>query len=129
MIEHQIRPSDDMDQRDLEMNAALPREDFVPPGYLSLAYADINIPLEHGQTMMAPIVEARMVQALELKPRDTVLEIGTGSGYVTALLAKSCKHVYSVDIYADFVQRAAHKLTGHGISNEPLETGAAANGR
>src|SRR3569623_485634 len=128
MIEQQIRPWDVLDQRVLELIAALPREDFVPAGYLSLAYADINIPLEHGQTMMAPKVEARMVQALELKPRDTVLEIGTGSGYVTALLGKSCKHVYSVDIYADFVHRAAHKLTGHGITNVTLENGDAANG-
>lgn len=128
MIEQQIRPWDVLDQRVLELIAALPREDFVPAGYLSLAYADINIPLEHGQTMMAPKVEARMVQALELKPRDTVLEIGTGSGYVTALLAKSCKHVHSVDIYADFVQRAAQKLTGHGITNVTLENSDAANG-
>ena len=128
MIEQQIRPWDVLDQRVLELIAALPREDFVPPGYLSLAYADINIPLEHGQTMMAPKVEARMVQALELKPRDTVLEIGTGSGYVPALLAKSSKHVYSVDIYADFVERAAQELTGHGITNVTLENGDAASG-
>src|SRR3569832_2320513 len=96
MIEQQIRPWDVLDQRVLGLVANLPREDFVPSAYLSLAYADINIPLEHGQSMMAPKVEARMIQALNLQPRDIVLELGTGSGYVTALLAKSAKHVYSV---------------------------------
>jgi len=128
MIEQQIRPWDVLDQRVLELVANLPREDFVPSAYLSLAYADINIPLEHGQSMMAPKVEARMIQALNLQPRDIVLEIGTGSGYVTALLAKSAKHVYSVDIFADFAERARLKLAGHGITNVTLETGDAATG-
>lgn len=128
MIEQQIRPWDVLDQRVLELVANLPREDFVPSAYLSLAYADINIPLEHGQSMMAPKVEARMIQALNLKPSDTVLEVGTGSGYVTALLAKSAKHVYSVDVYPGFTQRAREKLAGHGIANVTLETGDAATG-
>src|SRR3569832_54463 len=128
MIEQQIRPWDVLDQRVLELVANLPREDFVPSAYLSLAYADINIPLEHGQSMMAPKVEARMIQALNLQPRDIVLEIGTGSGYVPALLAKSAKHVYSVDIFADFAERARLKLAGHGITNVTLETGDAATG-
>lgn len=128
MIEQQIRPWDVLDQRVLELVANLPREDFVPSAYLSLAYADINIPLEHGQSMMAPKVEARMIQALNLKPSDTVLEVGTGSGYVTALLAKSAKHIYSVDIFADFTERARLKLADHGITNVTLETGDAATG-
>src|SRR3569833_2975332 len=100
MIEQQIRPWDVLDQRVLELVANLPREGFVPSAYLSLAYADINILLEHG----------------------------TGSGYVTALLAKSAKHVYSVDIFADFAERARLKLAGHGITNVTLETGDAATG-
>lgn len=128
MIEQQIRPWDVLDQRVLELIASLPREDFVPPGYTSLAYADLNLPLEHGQVMMAPKVEARMVQALNVGKRDSVLEIGTGSGYVTALLAKSAKHVYSVDIYPEFTQRAQQKLAAHGIVNVTLESGDAATG-
>lgn len=69
-----------------------------------------------------------MIQALNLKPGDSALEVGTGSGYVTALLAKSAKHVHSVDIYPDFTQRAREKLAGHGITNVTLETGDAATG-
>ena len=128
MIEQQIRPWDVLDQRVLELIADLPRDAFVPPAYLSLAYADINIPLDHGQVMMAPKVEARMVQALNIQTTDTILEIGTGSGYVTALLARSGKQVYSVDIYPDFVEDARRKLADHGIGNVTLETGDAANG-
>ena len=128
MIEQQIRPWDVLDQRVLELVAGLPREDFVPSNYLSLAYADIHLPLDHGQVMMAPKLEARMIQALTLDKRDTVLEIGTGSGYVTALLAKSAKHVYSVDIYPNFSERVREKLAAHGIGNVTLETGDAANG-
>lgn len=128
MIEQQIRPWDVLDQRVLDLVANLPREDFVPSGYISLAYADINIPLEHGQMMMPPKIEARMIQSLDIKPRDTILEIGTGSGYVTALLAKSGRHAYSVDIFADFTQRAQQKLAAQGIANVTLETGDAATG-
>jgi protein-L-isoaspartate(D-aspartate) O-methyltransferase len=128
MIEQQIRPWDVLDQRVLELIADLPREDFVPKTYLSLAYADINIPLDHGQVMMAPKVEARMVQALNIQASDTILEIGCGSGYVTALLARSGKHVHSVDIYPDFVESTRNKLAVHGIDNVTLESGDAANG-
>src|SRR3569833_4491787 len=127
MMEQLIRPWDVLDQRVLVLGAKLPREDCVPSAYLSLAYADFNIPLEHGQSMRAPKVEARMIQALNLQPRDIVLEIGTGSGYVTALLATSAKHVYSVDIFADFAERARLKLAGHVITNVTLETGDAAS--
>lgn len=128
MIEQQIRPWDVLDQRVLELIESLPREEFVPTAYRSLAYADINIPLEHGEVMMAPKVEARMLQALDIQPKDTALEIGTGSGYVTALLARSAKHVYSVDIHAGFVQQAQQKLAAHGIDNVTLEVGDAGGG-
>src|SRR3569832_1316944 len=121
MIDQQIRPWDVLNQQVLELVANLPREDFVPSAYLCLAYADINIPLEHGQSMMAPKGETRMIQALNLQPRDIVIEIGTGSVFVTALLAKSAKHVYSVDIFADFAERARLKLAGHCITNVTLE--------
>ena len=128
MIEQQIRPWDVLDQRVLELIANLPRDAFVPKAYASLAYAYINIPLEHGQVMMAPKVEARMLQALDIHAGDTVLEIGSGSAYVTALLARSGKHVHSVDIYPDFIESARRKLAAHGIGNVHLETGDAANG-
>lgn len=128
MIEQQIRPWDVLDQRVLELIDGQPREAFVPPAYLKLAYADINIPLAHGQAMMAPKVEARMLQALDIKHTDTILEVGTGSGYVTALLARSGKHVYSVDVYPDFVDGARRKLAEIGISNVTLDSGDAVNG-
>ena len=128
MIEQQIRPWDVLDQRVLELIESLPRDGFVPKAYLKLAYADINIPLEHGQCMMAPKVEARMIQALNIKKTDIILEVGTGSGYVTALLAKSGKHVYSVDVYPDFIEGAGHKLAKLGIDNVTLEAGDAVGG-
>jgi len=128
MIEQQIRPWDVLDQRVLDLIGDLPREHFVPMSYLNLAYADLNIPLPHDQVMMAPKVEARMLQALNIQPSDKVLEIGTGSGYVTALLARSAKHVYSVDIYPDLVEEARGKLADHGVNNVTLETGDAVNG-
>ena len=128
MIEQQIRPWDVLDQRVLELIASLPRDNFVPEAYLKLAYADINIPLDHDQVMMAPKVEARMLQALNIKKTDTILEVGTGSGYATALLANSGKHVYSVDIYADFISQADRKLADLGINNVTLEAGDAVSG-
>ena len=128
MIEQQIRPWDVLDQRVLELIEGLPRDGFVPKAYLKLAYADINIPLEHGQCMMAPKVEARMIQALDIKNTDAILEVGTGSGYVTALLAKSGRHVYSVEVYPDFIDGAGHKMVDLGIDNVTLEAGDAVGG-
>lgn len=128
MIEQQIRPWDVLDQRVLELIATTPRDEFVPPAYAALAYADINIPLRHGQFMMAPKVEAKLVQALDIHPRDTILEVGTGSAYLTALLAKSGRQVHTVDIYPDFAEEAKRKLDLHGIDNVTLETGDAAKG-
>jgi protein-L-isoaspartate(D-aspartate) O-methyltransferase len=128
MIEQQIRPWDVLDQRVLELIDAEPRDKFVPPVYRKLAYADINVPLDHGQVMMAPKVEARMLQALDIKNTDTILEVGTGSGYVTALLARSGKWVSSVDIYPNFIDGAGSKLAELGISNVTLESGDAVNG-
>lgn len=128
MIEQQIRPWDVLDQRVLDLIEQLPREDFVPKAYLTLAYADLNVPVGHDQVMMAPKVEARLLQSLAVRPQDAVLEIGTGSGYLTALLARSARHVYSVDIYPDLVEEAGRRLAAHGIDNVTLETGDAANG-
>lgn len=128
MIEQQIRPWDVLDQRTLDLIASVPREQFVPEDYRKLAFADINIPLAQGQVMMSPKVEARSLQALRLNPNDSVLEIGTGSGYLTALLAKAAKHVDSVDIFPEFIQTAAVKLKALNINNVTLQVGDAING-
>lgn len=128
MIEQQIRTWDVLDEQVLALLNQVPREQFVPETERSLAFADVSIPLANGQVMMQPKMEARMLQALSVKPTDTALEIGTGSGYVTALLAKLAKHVYSVDIFADFTAAAQTKLERAGIRNVALETGNAAEG-
>ena len=99
MVEQQIRTWEVLDERVLEVLEKTHREDFVPVRYRKMAFADMAIPLDHGQTMMKPVVEGRLLQSLELKPDETVLEIGTGSGFITACLAKMAKHVVSVDIY------------------------------
>lgn len=128
MIEQQIRPWDVLDQGVLDLIAELPREDFVPEAYRTLAYADTAIPLGHGQVMMHPKIEARLLQALDLDATDTVLEVGTGSGYLTALLAHATHHVCSVDVFPQFKAQAAEKLAVHGIDNVTLEVGDAARG-
>ena len=97
MIEQQIRTWEVLDQGVLDLLTQVPREEFVPPAFRKLAFADMNVPLAHGQVMMQPKLEARLMQSLDLQPQDTVLEIGTGSGYLTALLAKRRKrrdHAY-----------------------------------
>jgi len=99
MIEQQIRPCSVLDDTVLQTMASIPREIFVPETLASLAYADIEVPLEHGEAMMFPRIEGRMLQELEIGIDDECLEIGTGSGYVTACLANMSKHVDSIDIY------------------------------
>jgi protein-L-isoaspartate(D-aspartate) O-methyltransferase len=128
MIESQIRAWNVLDERVLEVVGRTPREDYVPKALRSLAFADMNIPLGHGQVMMAPKLEARLLQELELQPTDKVLEIGTGSGHMTALLAALSRHVVSVEIFPDFTADAAAKLAHHGVRNITLETGDGARG-
>ncbi len=128
MVEQQIRPWEVLDQRVLDLMANVPREEFVPARYRKLAYSDMTIPLGDDQVMMPPKVAARILQALNIQPTDKVLEIGTGSGYLTALLAKLAKHVYSVDINPEMTRRAAEKLQSQGIGNVTLESGDAARG-
>ena len=128
MVEQQIRPWDVLDQRVLDILLELKREEFVLPQYRSLAFVDMEIPIGHGEKMLAPRMEARMLQELVLNPTDRVLEIGTGSGYMTALLARFSGQVYSVDIMPEFTHTAAGKLAAHGIANATLETGDGARG-
>lgn len=128
MIEQQIRPWDVLDPRVLELLATVPRERFVPPEHRSLAFADLNLPLGHGQVMMAPRVEARMLQALDVQPSDVVLEVGTGSGYVTACLARLAGRVLSVEIVPELKYAAQEKLANEGIGNVTLRVGDASRG-
>lgn len=128
MVEQQVRPWDVLDQKVLDLMGNTAREAFAPTEYMKLAYADTEIPLGHGEQMLAPKIVGRLLQALDLDPSDKALEIGTGSGYVTALLAKACHHVYSVDIQPEFIETAGAKLAKQGLTNVTLETGDAAQG-
>lgn len=128
MIEQQIRPWDVLDQDVLDLLGEISRKDFVAAEYTGLAYADIAVPIGHGQVMMHPKVEARMLQALSLHPTDIALEVGTGSGYIAALLSRAVRKVYSVDIIPEFRQPAEDRLEVYGIDNVELETGDAAQG-
>ncbi len=128
MVLQQVRPWEVFDQRVLDLIARAPREDYVPAGMRNLAYVDMNIPIGGGQVMMAPKLEARLLQELEIQPTDKILEVGTGTGYLTSLLAALGSHVYSVDINPEFTRAAGQRLAAHGIRNVTLETGDAANG-
>ncbi|OQW91502.1 MAG: protein-L-isoaspartate O-methyltransferase [Beggiatoa sp. IS2] len=128
MVEQQIRTWEVLDQQVLDLIMTVPREEFVPSTYRALAFADIQIPLSHDQVMMAPNLEGRLLQAVMLQPTDQVLEIGTGSGYLTALLAKASQHVDSVDIFDDFIHEAAIKLSKMNITNVSLQVENAING-
>ncbi len=128
MVVQQIRPCNVSNDNLLELLETMPREAFVPADCENLAFADTQIPLGHGQSMMKPIIEANMLQALDVQPTETVLEIGTGSGFVTALLAKSARHVFSIEIIPELSAAAAHNLEQQGIVNVTLEVGDASNG-
>ncbi len=123
MVEQQIRPWDVLDVRVLEVMESVHREEFVPIAYRKLAFADLEIPLSHGQNMMRPTVEGRMLQALDLKEDETVLEVGTGSGFIAACLARLARHVVSVDIYQDLLDEAKLRLAEHGSDNVELFQG------
>ena len=128
MVEQQIRPWEVLDPRVLSLLETIHREDFVPVRYRKLAFADIAVPLDHGQVMMRPKIEARMLQALDLQEDETVLEIGTGSGFITACLASLSKRVVSVEIFEDLHQAALLDLQDKGIRNEELFVGDVMNG-
>ena len=117
MVNQQVRGWNVYDEHVLDMLRDLPREHFVPPGYDALAFADLELPLGHGERMMTPTIEGRLLQALGLEGHENVLEIGTGSGFMTACLARLSTHVTSVDIHGDFVAGAADKLEQLGIDN------------
>ena len=122
MVEQQVRAWDVLDQHVLDVLSETPREMFVPAEYRDLAFADTEIPVGHGEKMMTPTHEGRMIQALTLSPDDSVLEVGTGSGFVTACLAQLSQSVVSIDIYGDFIEAAKDKLEQAGIENVELMT-------
>jgi len=126
MVEQQIRPWDVLDQAVLDLLFKVHREDFVPEAHRSLAFVDMEIPLGHGESMWTPKLEARALQELDIRRSDRVLEIGTGSGYLTALLAAEAAEVVSVDIVPEFTASAGQKLRAHGIGNVELHSGDAA---
>jgi protein-L-isoaspartate(D-aspartate) O-methyltransferase len=128
MVEQQIRTWEVLDPVVLDLLMRVHREDFVPAAHQALAFADMEIPLGHDECMLSPKIEARLLQELMIKPADSILEIGTGSGYMTALLASLSRHVYSVDIVPEFSRSAAARLSAAGIGNVTLDTGDASRG-
>lgn len=128
MVVQQIRPWYVLDDNVLDLLYKLKREEFVPAGSRELAFVDMEIPLGHDQVMLTPKMEARIVQELHIKKTDKILEVGTGSGYMTALMASRGAHVYSVEIIPELKFMAENNLKAHDITNVTLELGDAARG-
>lgn len=128
MIEQQIRPWDVLDQDVLELLVVVKREAFVPLAYRALAFADSEIPLPCGEHMLAPRVEARILQELAVKKHENVLEIGAGSGYMAALLAHQARHVTTVDIEAELKALAEKNLADYGVTNVDVVQADASQG-
>lgn len=128
MIEQQIRTWEVLDPVVLNLLALVPREAFVAEAYQGLVFADIELPIGHGQTMLSPKLEGRILQALNIQKTDKVLEIGTGCGYFTALLASLSAEVISVEINFELTQLAAKNLAQQKLTNVTLEVGDAATG-
>ncbi len=120
MVEQQVRAWDVLDADILQLLIETPREQFVPSGFESLAFADTEIPIGHGQCMMTPTLEGRVLQSLKITKTDSVLEIGTGSGFLTACIAKLADSVTSIDVHEDFLEAASANLEDSGISNFEL---------
>ncbi len=128
MIKQQIHTFKVFDSNLLGIIEQIPREQFVPGEYVGIAFADVALPIGHGQIMFPPAEQARILQELAIGEDEAVLEVGTGTGYLTALMARLAKHVYSVDVFDDFVNQAQLRLKKLNIVNVTLETGNAASG-
>ena len=122
MIEQQIRPWDVLNLGVLELLAVVKREDFVPPGHRGMAFVDTEVPLPGGECMLAPKVEARLLQELAVHKHERVLEIGAGSGYMAALLAHKAQHVTTLEIDPDLARFAAANLKRAGVANVTVTT-------
>lgn len=122
MVEQQVRPWDVLDARVLEVLGKVPREEFAPEPYRALAYTDLEIPLGDGQRMLKPVVAGRVLQSLLPQPGEVVLEIGTGSGYVTACLAHLAHEVLSLERLPGLAEAARGRLAAQGLANAAVET-------
>lgn len=122
MIDQQVRAWDVLDGRVLDVLSRVPREHFVPEAYREVAFADTSIPLPHGQCMLPPKVDGRLLQALDLGRDDEVLEVGTGSGFLTACLARQARHVRTLEIFPDLSQAAVRALQALSVTNVTAET-------
>ena len=122
MVEQQVRPWDVLDMRVLDTIGSVPREAFVPEALRAMAYADTALPLGDGETMMKPVLEGRALQALLPQAEESVLEIGTGSGYLTACLAHLAREVVSIERHADVAEAARARLAAQGIGNARIDT-------
>lgn len=125
MIEQQVRPWDVLDARVLAVLGQVPREHYVGDAHRQIAFADLELPLAHGEHMMKPVIEGRVLQAADVQPGDSVLEIGTGSGFLTACLARLGKDVTSVEQHADLAATARDRLQRDGITNAQIEVAEA----
>lgn len=128
MIEQQIRPWEVLDPQVLDLLFVVKREDFVPAAYRNLAFADMEIPIGSDQVMLAPRVEAKLLQELGIKKTDKVLEIGTGSGYMAALLAARAEHVVTVESRPALAESARQNLERAGVANVTVEVADGAQG-
>ncbi|HLI17839.1 MAG TPA: protein-L-isoaspartate O-methyltransferase [Rhodanobacteraceae bacterium] len=117
MVENQVRPWEVLDARVLDVLSSLPRAAFVPKTYAALAYADVNLPIGHGEVMLKPVVEGRILQAVLPLANEQVLEIGTGTGYFAACLAQLCACVTTIDCRAEFIDAARLKWRAQAIGN------------
>lgn len=128
MVEQQIRTWEVLDQDVLDLLQTIKRENFVPPVFIKLAYAEAAIPLGHGAAMLPPALEAKLLQALQLRKSDKVLEIGTGSGYMAALLGARSQHVHTVEIEPELAARARENLRRECADNVTVIEGDGARG-
>ena len=125
MVVQQIQPWNVKNDKILELIHLVPREDFVPAKFKEHAFTDMEIPLDNDQEMLAPKLEAYIMEVLQVQDKEKVLEIGTGSGYLTALLASQARHVITVDIHEEFQHQAKEKLQAHNFNNVTYEVGDA----
>ncbi|UXI69023.1 protein-L-isoaspartate O-methyltransferase family protein [Tahibacter amnicola] len=128
MVEQQVRPWEVLDARVLDVLTRVPREEFVAPEHRQLAFADLELPLGHGQFTMKPVIEGRILQAILVQPHEQVLQIGTGSGFLAACLGKLAKDVVSVELHEDLAKTARERLQKAGIGNVRIDVAEAVNG-
>jgi protein-L-isoaspartate(D-aspartate) O-methyltransferase len=125
MVSQQVRTCEVLEDRVLAAMGRVPRELFVPPPWQSLAYADFAVPLAHGKHMLTPMVAGRFLQALDLRAHQRVLEVGTGSGYLSACMAALGAHVHSIELYPDLAAAASYQLKQAGVRHVEVITGDA----